>query len=41
MTGSYLDYWKTYAHTKLLQPNKPGSPSIKIYNSNRMEFRDL
>ena len=41
MTGSYLDYWKTYAHTKLLQPNKPGSPTIKIYNKNRMEFKEL
>jgi len=41
MTGSYLDYWKTYAHTKLLQPNKLGSPSIKIYNNNRMEFKEL
>jgi len=41
MTGSYLDYWKTYAHTKLLQPNKPGSPSIKIWDKSKMEFKQL
>lgn len=30
ITGSYLNYWGSYAHIKSLEPSRKGSPKIKL-----------
>ncbi len=32
LTGSYLNYWGSYAHVKSMEPMRKGSPKVKLYS---------
>lgn len=36
ITGSYIDYWGTYAQSKGYQPGQLGSPKIKLYKDKHL-----